>query len=96
MHFGTFRDAAASGGFWAAWLLLAAAALLPNPTAAFLLSFLAATCAVIALALGGTRQRIGAAVALLLAIWLAFSTAAKAGNDPYFKKHRATPSRQTN
>lgn len=78
-----------------AWLLLAAALLIPAPTAAFCLAFLASTCAVLAVALGSTKQRLGAAIALVLGIWLAFATAKGAKNDPYFKKDRTTLFHQT-
>lgn len=99
MQIGTFKDAAASGGFWTAWLLLATAFLIPAPTASFFLAFLATTCAVLALALGTTKRRIGSAIAMALGIWLAFSTAKGMQNDPYFNKNRTTPtppSHQTN
>lgn len=96
MQRGSFKEAAVSGGFWMAWLLLVAAFLIPAPTASFSLAFLATTCAVLALALGTTRRRIGAAIAMALGLWLAFSTAKGMQNDPYFKKNRTTPSHQTN
>lgn len=90
MKVGSFRDAATSGGFWMAWLLLITALLLPIPTASFCLAFLAVTSAVFPLALGSRRQRIGAVAALLLSILLVFSLVDKAKNDPWFKKHRTT------
>ncbi len=89
MKIGSLRDAATSGGFWLAWLLLAAALLIPAPTAGFLLGFLAVTCAVLPLAFGNRWQRLGALVALLAGVALAASLAGKAQNDPYFKKDRA-------
>jgi len=92
MKVGSFRDAATSGGFWMAWLLLITALLLPVPTASFCLAFLAVTSAVFPLALGSRRQRIGAVAALLLSILLVFSLVDKAKNDPWFKKHRSTTS----
>lgn len=88
MQRGSLKDAATSGGFWLAWLLLAFAALIGNPTAGFLLAFLAVTCAVLPLAFGSRTQRIGAAVALMLSLLLAFSLVDTAKNDPYYKKHR--------
>lgn len=92
MKVGNLRDAATSGGFWMAWLLLAAALLIPAPTAGFCLAFLAVTCAVFPLALGSRRQRIGAVAALLLSILLVFSLVDKAKNDPWFKKGRVKSS----
>ena len=89
---GNLRDAAASGGFWLAWLLLIAALLIPAPTASFCLAFLAVTCAVFPLALGSRKQRIGALAVLVLSILLVFSLADKAQNDLYFKKHRTSSS----
>lgn len=94
MKVGNLRDTAVSGGFWLAWLLLAAALLIPAPTAGFLLAFLTVTCAVLPLAFGNRRQRLGALVALVAGVALAASLAQKAANDPYFKKDRA-PSHQT-
>lgn len=88
MERGSFKEAVVSGGFWMAWLLLTAALLIPAPTAAFCLAFLASTCTVPVLALGTTRRRIGAAIALALGIWLAFASAKGAKDDPYFKKNR--------
>ncbi|MDK9718603.1 MAG: hypothetical protein OEL57_11970 [Trichlorobacter sp.] len=92
MKVGNLRDAATSGGFWMAWLLLVTALFIPVPTASFCLAFLAVTCAVFPLALGSRRQRIGALVALVLSILLVFSLVDKAKNDPWFKKHRTTTS----
>lgn len=94
MKVGNLRDAAVSGGFWLAWLLLAAALLIPAPTAGFLLAFLTVTCAVLPLVFGSRWQRLAALVALLAGIALAASLVGKAQNDPYFKKDR-TPSHQT-
>lgn len=94
MKAGTLRDAAVSGGFWLAWLLLAAALLIPTPTAGFMLGFLAVTCAVLPLAFGSRWQRLGALIALVAGVALAATLAQKAANDPYFKKDRA-PSHQT-
>ncbi len=94
MKTGSIKDAAATGGFWSAWLLLAAALLIPNPTAAFFLSFLSVTAAVVPLAFGNAKLRISSIIALLLAVALASSVVGKARNDPYFKKNRATPSLQ--
>lgn len=94
MQIGTFKEALVSGGFWMAWLLLVTALLIPQPTAGFFLAFLTVTCAVFPLAFGTRKQRIGALVALLLGVALAASLAGKAQNDPYFKRHRATPSLQ--
>jgi hypothetical protein len=96
MKVGSLRDAATSGGFWLAWLLLGTAALIPVPIAGFLLAFLAVTAAVLPLAFGNRKQRIGALAALLLALVLAGSLVGKAQNDPYFKKHRATQTLQSN
>lgn len=96
MKIGSLRDAAVTGGFWSAWLLLGIAALIASPTASFCLAFLAVTSAVLPLAFGNRKQRIGAVVALLLALALAGSLTGKAGNDPYFKKHRATPTHPAN
>ncbi len=96
MKVGSLRDAATSGGFWMAWLLLVTALLLPVPTASFCLAFLAVTSAVFPLALGSSRQRIGAVAALVLSILLVFTLAGRAKDDPWFKKHRATQTRQTN
>lgn len=92
MQLGSFKAAATSGGFWMAWLLLAAALLIPAPTASFCLAFLAVTCAVFPLAFGSRTQRIGAVAAVVLSILLVFSLADKAKNDPWFKKHRSTTS----
>lgn len=92
MKVGSIRDAATSGGFWLAWLLLAAALLIPAPTASFCLAFLAVSCAVFPLAFGSRTQRIGAVAALVLSILLVFSLVDKAKNDPWFKKHRTTTS----
>ena len=92
MKVGSLRDAATSGGFWLSWLLLAAALLIPAPTASFCLAFLAVTCGVFPLAFGSRRQRIGAVAALVLSILLVFSLVDKAKNDPWFKKHRSTSS----
>jgi len=96
MRRGNPRDAAASGGFWVAWMLLATALLIPVPIAGFFLAFSAVTAAVLPLAFGTRKQRIGAFAALLLALVLAGSLVSKAQNDPYFKKHRATQTHQTN
>lgn len=90
MQLGSFKDAATSGGFWMAWLLLIAALLIPAPTASFGLAFLAVTFTVFPLAFGSRKQRIGAVAALVLSIMLAFSLVDKAQNDPYFKRHRTT------
>lgn len=92
MQLGSIKAAATSGGFWMAWLLLAAALLIPAPTAGFCLAFLAVTCAVFPLAFGSRTQRIGAVAALVLSILLVFSLLDKAQNDPWFKKHRSTTS----
>jgi len=92
MKVGNLRDAATSGGFWMAWLLLVTAVLIPVPTASFCLAFLAVTCGVFPLAFGSRRQRIGAVAALVLSILLVFSLVDKAKNDPWFKKHRSTSS----
>ena len=91
---GSFRDAAVSGGFWLSWLLLAAALLIPAPTAGFFLSFLAVTSAIFPLAFGGTKHRIWAVVVVILGALLAGSLVQKAKDDPYFKK-RATQTLQT-
>lgn len=96
MKVGSIRDAATSGGFWLAWLLLAAALLIPAPTASFCLAFLAVTSAIFPLAFGSRKQRVGAIAVLVFSILLVFSLADKAKNDPWFKKHRATQTRQIN
>jgi threonine/homoserine efflux transporter RhtA len=88
MELGNLRDAATSGCFWVAWLLLAGALLIPAPTASFGMAFLAVTCSVIPLAFGQRKQRIGAVVVLVLSLAVAFSMASKAKSDPYFKKQR--------
>lgn len=88
MQLGSFKAAATSGGFWMSWLLLAAALLIPAPTAGFCLAFLAVSAAVFPLAFGSRKQRIGAVAAVVLSILLVFSLLDKAKNDPYFKKHR--------
>lgn len=88
MQLGSLKQAAVSGGFWLAWLLLVAAGLIGSPTAGFGLAFLSVSCAVLPLAFGTTRQRISAGVALLLGLLLAVSLVDKAQNDPYLKKHR--------
>lgn len=85
---GSLKDAATSGGFWLSWLLPALGAVIGNPTAGFLLAFLAVTCAVLPLAFGSPRQRVGAAIALLLSLLLAFTLVQTAKNDPYFKQQR--------
>lgn len=95
MQIGSFKIAAASGGFWLAWLLLATGLLIPTPTAGFFLAFLAVTCTVLPLAFGSRWQRVGAVAALLLGVLLAGSLVSKAANDPYFQKNRATPSHRT-
>lgn len=89
MKVGNLRDAATSGGFWMAWLLLATALLIPVPAASFCLAFLAVTCAVFPLAFGSRTQRTGAVAVLLLSILLVFSLVDKAQNDPWFKKQRS-------
>lgn len=94
MKRGTFTEAASSGGFWLAWLLLAAGLLIPAPTAGFALAFLAVSCSVLPLALGSRRQRFGALAALLAGLALAVTLAGKAANDPYFRKDRP-PSHRT-
>lgn len=96
MQIGSVKAAVTSGGFWLSWLLFAAALLIPAPTASFCLAFLAVTCGVFPLALGSSRQRIGAVAVLILSILLAFSLVDKAQNDPWFKKHRTTQTHQTN
>jgi hypothetical protein len=96
MKVGSLRDAAVTGGFWSAWLLFGLAALIASPTASFCLAFLAVTAAVVPLAFGNRKQRIGAVIALLLALALAGSLGDKTRNDPYFKKHRAPQTHQTN
>jgi len=68
MQVGSLKEALVSGGFWMAWLLLVAGGLVGSPTASFLLVFVSVTCAVLPLAFGTTRQRISAAVALLLGV----------------------------
>lgn len=95
MQIGSFKDAAVSGGFWMAWLLLVAGGLIASPTARFLLVFSSVTCAVVPLAFGTTRQRISAGVALLLGILLAVSLVDQARNDPYYRKNRPTVPLQT-
>ena len=95
MKVGNLRDAATSGGFWMAWLLLATALLIPVPAASFCLAFLAVTCAVFPLAFGSRTQRTGAVAVLLLSILLVFSLVDKAKNDPWFKKQRTTQTLQT-
>lgn len=95
MQVGSFKDAAVTGGFWSAWLLLAIAGLVGSPTAGLGLAFLSVSCAVLPLAFGTNRQRISAGVALLLGVLLAVSLVDKARNDPYFRKNRPTPVRQT-
>lgn len=92
MKAGNLRDAVTSGGFWMAWLLLATALLIPVPIAGFGLAFLAATSAVLPLAFGSRKQRIGALIVLLASILLVFTLVNKAKNDPYFKKHRPSGS----
>jgi len=91
MQLGSLKQAAASGGFWLAWLLLVGAGLIGSPTAGFGLAFLSVSCAVLPLAFGSTRQRISAGVALLLGLLLAVSLVDKAQNDPYFTKQRSQP-----
>lgn len=88
MKRGSLRDALVSGGFWAAWLLLAAALMIPAPSAAFCLSFLAVTASIFPLAFGSTRKRIVAAIALVIGLSIAFSLADSFRNDPYLKKQR--------
>lgn len=95
MNRGSFKEALVSGGFWLSWLLLAAALLIPVPTAGFFLAFLVVTSAIFPLAFGSTRLRIGALVVIVLGAVLAGSLAQKAKDDPYFKKDRATLSRRT-
>ncbi|WP_277058857.1 hypothetical protein [Trichlorobacter lovleyi] len=95
MKAGNLRDAATSGGFWLAWLLLATALLIPAPTASFCLAFLAVTGAVFPLALGSRWQRVGALAALVLSLLLVSSLVGPAKKDPYFKQHRATQTHQT-
>jgi threonine/homoserine efflux transporter RhtA len=88
MQLGSLKHAAASGGFWLAWLLLAVAGLIGSPTAGVGLAFLSVSCAVLPLAFGSTKQRISAGVCLLLGLLLAVSLVGKAKNDPYLQKHR--------
>lgn len=91
MQLGSLKHAAATGGFWLAWLLLLAGGLIGSPTAGFALAFGTVTCAVLPLAFGTARQRISAGVALLLGVLLALSLVDKAQHDPYFKKQRSQP-----
>lgn len=91
MQLGSLKHAAASGGFWLAWLLLAVAGLIGSPTAGFGLAFLSVSCAVLPLAFGSTKQRISAGVCLLLGLLLAVSLVDKAQNDPYFKQQHRQP-----
>lgn len=86
MQLGTFKTALISGSFWMTWLLLAGGVLIPSPVIGFFLAFLAVTSAILPLAFGTRRQRIGAVIALLLGVSLAGTQVRKAGNDPYFKK----------
>ena len=89
MEVGNLRDAATSGGFWMAWLLLIPALLIPSPVASFFLAFLSVTCAILPLAFGNRKQRIGAMIALVLGGLLALSLVNKAKNDPYYNRYRS-------
>ncbi len=95
MQRGSLKAVVVSIGFWLAWLLLGAGLLLPTPTASFCLVFLAVSCAVVPLAFGDTKRRIGAVIALILGVALAVSLVGRIGHDPSFKKNRPAPTRQT-
>ena len=88
MEVGNLRDAATSGGFWMAWLLLIPALLIPSPVASFFLAFLSVTCATLPLAFGNRRQRIGAVIVLILGVLLALSLVNKAKHDPAYNRYR--------
>ncbi len=96
MRLGSFKEAAVSGGFWSSWLLLIVAALIGAPLAGFCLAFLAVSSAVIPLAFGSTKQRLGAAVVLVLSLLLALTLAKSAQHEPYFNKQRAIQTPRTN
>lgn len=95
MNVGNLRESAASGGFWMGWLLLVTAAMIGSPTASFGLAFLAVTAAVLPLALGTRKQRIGAVVVLILSLMLVALQVKAAQKDPYFKKGRPAQIPQT-
>lgn len=88
MQLDSLKQAAATGGFWLAWLLLVAGGLIGTPGAGFGLAFLSVSCAVLPLAFGSTRQRISAGVCLVLGLLLALSLVDKARNGPHFKQER--------
>lgn len=96
MRLGSFKEAAVSGGFWSSWLLLIVAAMIGAPLAGFCLAFLAVSSAVFPLAFGSRKQRLGAAVVLVLSLLLAFSLATSAQHDPYFKQQRPSQTPRTN
>ncbi len=96
MKIGNLKESCVTGGFWSSWLLLIVAALIGAPLAGFCLAFLAVSSAVIPLAFGSTKQRLGAAISLLLSLLLAFSLANNARHDPYFNKQRTIQTPRTN
>lgn len=96
MKVGNLKESCVTGGFWASWLLLIVAAMIGAPLAGFCLAFLAVSAAVFPLAFGSMKQRLGAAVVLVLSLLLAFSLATSAQHDPYFNKQRPSQTPRTN
>lgn len=88
MQVGSFKEAAVTGGFWSSWLLLIVAAMIGAPLAGFCLAFLAVSAAVFPLAFGSMKQRLGAAVVLVLSLLLAFSLASKVRTPSSLRKQR--------
>ncbi len=85
MNPGKLRNAASTWGIVASFILIAIALPSSAPDTVFMLSFLAVTSAVFPLALGTARQRIAAALALLLAMLVAGSMVEKAKEEKLLK-----------
>lgn len=91
MNPGKLRNAASTWGIVASFILIAIALPSSAPDTVFMLSFLAVTSAVFPLALGTARQRITAALALLLAMLVAGSMVEKAKEEKFLKQRLSTP-----
>ncbi len=92
MEQGRLKAALVSIGFWLAWLLLGAAFLISSPAARFMLAFLTVSCAVVPLAFGDTKRRVGAVIALILGVALTVSLVGRVGQVPYGTKHHGQQS----
>mgnify|MGYP001006346763 CR=1 FL=1 len=88
MERGTIKNAVVTGGLWLSCLLVFFSLLIPAPSAVFMLSFLAVTSAVFPLSFGNAKQRIAAAVVLLVAVLTAGSMVDKAKEEKYFKSRQ--------